>query len=60
MARRRVAEEPAKLLQSFPSERLVMWSVDWRVGKVKNQDAGLAEKVALVRISAFPPLETIG
>jgi putative SOS response-associated peptidase YedK len=40
-------EHPVTLLAPFPPERMMMWPVDKRVADVRNQDAGLAERVAV-------------
>lgn len=40
-------DEPAALLKPFPPERMTMWPVDKRVGNVKNNDPGLAERVSI-------------
>ncbi len=36
------------LLCPYPSEEMHLWSVDKRVGNVRNNDAGLAEEIQLV------------
>jgi putative SOS response-associated peptidase YedK len=42
------SEEQLKaLLRPFPSEQMELWPVDRRVGSVKNNDAALAEPIAL-------------
>ena len=39
--------EAAALLLPFPSEHMTMWPVNKRVGNVKNNDAGLIDRVSL-------------
>jgi putative SOS response-associated peptidase YedK len=39
-------EHPITLLRPFPPERMTMWPVGKAVGNVKNQAAGLAERIA--------------
>jgi putative SOS response-associated peptidase YedK len=39
------AERLISLMVPYPEEKLALWPVDKRVGNVKNNDAGLIERV---------------